>query len=134
MKRLEGLWRLVDGRAWDGQGRELAPPYGRLPFGEIMIRDGRMLAALCKGDADLPAGASRGFSSYGGRCSFDGSTLVTLVDMASDPQRVGGEQRRGVVFVDEDTMILHPPPRDYEGSLERRELRWQRVWRPDGEA
>jgi Lipocalin-like domain len=127
MDSLEGLWRLVEGRAWDAQGKELAPPYGRLPFGQIMFRGGRMLAALCNGDADA---AQRGFSSYGGAYTFDGKTLVTQVDVASDPQRIGGEQRRGVRLVDHATMILLPPTREYAGSVQLRELLWQRVWRP----
>jgi hypothetical protein len=132
---LEGLWRLVDSRAWDEQGRELPPPYGQLPFGQIMLRGGRMLAALCKGDADIGPGESRGYSSYGGRYTFDGSMLVTKVDMASDPARIGTEQRRGVVVVDERTMILQPPARSYgDAPVQRRELRWQRVWRPGDDA
>jgi hypothetical protein len=90
-----------------------------------------MLAALCNGDPDLAPGASRGFSSYGGAYTFDGKTLVTRVDVASDPQRVGGEQRRGVVVIDERTIVLKPPARVYGESVERRELWWQCVWRPE---
>jgi len=133
MDALEGLWRLVESHAWDESGNELAPPYGRQPFGQIMFRSGRMLAALCNGDAELAAGQSRGFSSYGGPYRFDGQTLVTRVDMASDPQRIGGEQRRGVVIVDEQTILLRPPQREYGESVQRRELLWQRVWQPDDE-
>ena len=132
MDALEGLWRLVSSRAWDEQGSELPPPYGSLPFGEMMFSGGRMLAALCNGDAQLPAGQGRGFSSYGGFYSFDGQTLITRVDMSSDAQRIGSEQRRGVVLLDENTAVLHPPARRYgSGTVQRRELLWQRVWRPD---
>jgi Lipocalin-like domain len=133
MDALEGLWRLVEGRAWDAQGNDLPPPYGSIPFGQIMFRGGRMLAALCNGDAQPAPGQDRGFSSYGGTYTFDGQMLVTKVDMASDPQRIGGEQRRGVRIIDRDTIVLLPPPREYAGgSVQRRELVWQRVWRPDG--
>jgi hypothetical protein len=132
MDALEGLWRLVESRAWDERGNPLAAPYGSVPFGEIMFRGGRMLASLCNGDPDLAPGASRGFSSYGGTYTFDGKTLITQVDMASDPQRIGGEQRRGVVIIDERTIVLKPPPRAYGGAaVERRELWWQCVWRPE---
>ena len=134
MDALEGLWRLVESHAWDERGNELPRPYGRVPFGEMMFRGGRMLAAVCKDDPEFVPGESRGFSSYGGRYTFDGKTLVTQVDMSSDSQRIGGEQRRVVVVVDERTIIMHPPQRVYEGSMERRELQWQRVWRPGAEA
>jgi Lipocalin-like domain len=130
---LEGLWRLVSGRAWDADGHELPPPYGDLPFGQIMFRGGRMLAALCNGDAEVTTGNGRGFSSYGGFYTVEDQTLVTRVDVASDPQRVGGEQRREVVWIDDNTLMLRPPSRAYEGrGVERRELLWQRVWRPEG--
>jgi len=133
VKSLEGLWRLASGRAWDADGHELPPPYGELPFGEILFRGGRMLAALCNGDAEMTTGSGRGFSSYGGFYTVDGDTLITRVDVASDPQRIGGEQRREVVWIDEDTLMLRPPSRAYEGrGVERRELVWQRVWQPDG--
>ena len=134
MDALEGLWRLVESYAWDERGNELPQPYGRVPFGEMMFRGGRMLAAVCKDDAEFVLGESRGFSSYGGRYTFDGKTLVTQVDMSSDSQRIGGEQRRVVVVVDECTIVMHPPQRVYEGSMERRELLWQRVWRPGAKA
>jgi hypothetical protein len=130
MDALEGLWRLVEGRAWDAQGNELAPPYGRRPLGELMFLGGRMLAAVCKDDPEFVVGESRGFSSYGGPYTFDGKSLVTQVDVSSDARRIGGEQRRSMVFLNERTIIMHPPQRAYEGSIERRELRWERVWRP----
>jgi len=134
MDALEGLWRLVESSAWDDRGNELPPPYGRVPFGEMMFRGGRMLAAVCKDDPDFVLGESRRFSSYGGCYAFDGKTLVTRVDMSSDSQRIGGEQQRVLVFVDARTIIMHPPQRVYEGSMERRELKWQQVWRPAAEA
>lgn len=135
MPPLEGLWRLVSGRAWGPDGSELPPPYGELPFGEILFRGGRMLAALCNGDAEVAGGGGRSFSSYGGFYTVEGCILITRVDVASDPQRIGGEQRREVEWLDGNTLILRPPSRAYEGrGVERRELLWQRVWQPDGAA
>lgn len=128
MNALEGIWRLVESRAWDANGKELAAPYGREPLGELMFRGGRMLAAVCKDDPDFRPGESRGYNSYGGPYTFDGRTLVTHVDMASDPQRVGGQQVRDVAFAGADTMVMYPPQRAYEGAVERRELKWERVW------
>lgn len=130
MASLDGIWRLVESRAWDENGNSLSPPYGAHPFGQIMFGNGRMLAALCNGDTDLGPGGNRGFSSYGGPYTFDGTTLETSVDVASDPTRIGGRQVRGVVMMGEQ-MLLRPPSRLYAtGTTQRRELLWERVWRP----
>lgn len=129
MNQLEGVWRLVDSRAWDGDGRILPPPYGANPIGHIAFVNGRMLAALCNGDASVGAG-TRGYSSYGGPYSFDGETLVVEVDMASERSRVGGRQTRGVRILGGDRIVLLPPVRLYGDDLQRRELLWERVWNP----
>jgi hypothetical protein len=88
-----------------------------------------MLAALCNGDSDIGPTGKRAYSSYGGRYNFDGTTLKVLVDIASDPTRIGGTQTRGVV-IEGDKMVLHPPARLYGDEKQRRELVWQRVWQP----
>jgi hypothetical protein len=128
MDALDGIWRLVESRAWDEQGNALSSPYGAVPMGQLSFTNGRMLAALCNGDAEAGTG-QRPYSSYGGRYTFDGSTLVTLVDVASDASRIGSSQRREVVAMGE-RMLLRPPTRGYVGQVERRELLWERVWRP----
>jgi len=130
---LDGLWRLMDSRAWDEQGNVRPKPYGANPTGTLLFSRGRMLAALCNGDHPLAADAPRGYSSYGGTYTFDGKTLVTTVDLSSDPTRIGGQQVRGVVVLDADRIILQPPVRKYErgGQVERRELLWVRVARGD---
>lgn len=130
MVSLDGIWRLVESRAWDENGNSLSSPYGSHPFGQIMFGNGRMLAALCNGDTVVGPSGERGFSSYGGFYTFDGATLETTVDVASDPTRIGGKQVRGVVMMGEQ-MLLRPPSRLYSaGPVQRRELLWERVWRP----
>ena len=129
MDPLAGIWRLIESRACDEHGNNLGAPYGAQPIGQITFCNGRMLAALCNGDADAGANPDRSFSSYGGRYSFDGSTLTTEVDIASDPKRIGGRQVREVVVMGE-RILLRPPLRAYGGMLQRRELLWERVWRP----
>ncbi|WP_353506229.1 lipocalin-like domain-containing protein [Variovorax brevis] len=129
MEVLDGVWRLVDGRAWDEGNERLSAPYGANPIGMITFANGRMLAALCNGDSQLRSGCSRNYSSYGGTYTFDGRTLNTLVDIASDPSRVGGVQTRGVVMLGVQ-MLLRPPIRLYGDVVQRRELVWERVWRP----
>jgi hypothetical protein len=98
-----------------------------------MFSQGRMLTALCNGDAAVGTHGDNGFSSYGGRYSFDGAKLECVVDMASDPKRVGLHQVREVVMLGEDELLLRPPPRLYGTKLEKRELVWKRVWHPDDE-
>lgn len=131
MDSIEGIWRLVESRAWDEHGNPLSAPYGAHPIGQIAFSQWRMLAALCNGDADVGSAAPRQYSSYGGRYTFDGATLETVVDIASDPARIGSRQTRGVVMKGEQ-MLLRPPVREYGKALQRRELVWERVWRPDG--
>jgi hypothetical protein len=126
---LEGIWRLVSSRAWDERGTELVDPYGAHPMGQICFENGRMLAALCRGDADPGSTADRPYSSYGGAYAVVEGRLEVAVDIASDRSRVGGKQVRELT-VDGDRMALRPPLRAYGSSREQRELAWVRVWRP----
>jgi hypothetical protein len=95
---------------------------GRVTF----TADGRMMSVVCDGRPDLPAGASRDYSSYCGNYTFDGSQLVTRVDAASDPSRIGSDQVRGVRF-EHDRMILSPPRRRAGERDEYREITWERI-------
>jgi len=126
---IDGIWRLVSSQAWDAAGHPAPAPYGSHPMGQIMFSQGRMLAVLCNGDDGVPLGG-RGFSSYGGTYTFDGSTLAVQVDVASDPSRIGGVQVRGVEMRGE-RMLLRPPARAYgDAAVQRRELLWERAWHP----
>jgi hypothetical protein len=120
------IWRLVASRAWAGD-LALDAPYGAHPIGQIAFHNGRMLAALCNGDAEPRVQGGRNYSSYGGPYTFDGSTLETLVDVASDPARIGSRQVRAVEMLGPQ-MLLRPPARLYGDQLQRRELVWERVW------
>ena len=73
-----------------------------------------------------PPTRSRAYSSYCGNYTFDGTRLITRVDAASDPARIGSDQVREVSF-DGDRMILRPPPRQGEAGEEYRELTWERI-------
>lgn len=129
MLELDGIWRLIESRAWDANGRPLPAPYGAHPLGQLQFAHGRMLAVLCNGDA-APAGGGRPYSSYGGPYVFDGEWLTTTVDVASDPTRLGSRQRRRVVALDAGRIALTPPPRGTGAATEQRELLWERVWSP----
>ena len=67
------------------------------------------------------AGVSREYNSYCGNCTYDGERLITRVDAASDPTRIGSDQVRGVRFEGE-RMVLIPPPRKTGETDERREI------------
>ena len=127
MTSLVGTWRLVASSATDAKGQVLPPPFGPLAMGRVVFdANGRMMAVLCDGRPELPAGAERNYSSYCGNYRFDGDRLVTRVDAASDPARLGSDQVREVRFVD-GLMILRPPPGNIAGGTEQRELTWERI-------
>ena len=130
MDPLEGIWRLVDSRAWDESAKAWSAPYGAHPMGQIAFARGRMLAVLCNGDDDADLTGKRNYSSYGGPYTFDGSTLETIADVASALSRIGSTQVRGVVMMGGHQMLLRPPQRLYGDTVQRRELVWERVWRP----
>jgi hypothetical protein len=122
-----GVWRLVGGIMTDPSGRKVGVPYGPRGMGLVSLTaDGRMMAVLVDGRSKLPDGARREYSSYCGNYTFDGSTLITTVDAALDPARMGSQQVRKVRF-DGDRMILVPPDREEGGVTIHRELTWERV-------
>ena len=127
MPEVTGTYRLVKAVARDAAGNVLPAPYGGNPLGRVVLgADGRMIALTCDASPSLPAGAKREYSSYTGMYTFDGKTLVTKVDGASDPARIGSEQVRGVRFED-GLMVLQPPLRPYGAAPEQRELYWEKI-------
>jgi lipocalin-like protein len=122
-----GIWRLASATAIDSNGNRKDVPYGPRGMGLVTLTaDGRMMAVLVDGRKNLPDGAKRDYSSYCGNYTFDGSTLTTIVDAASDPARVGSAQVRKVRFAG-DKMILMPPPSEVNGMKVQRELTWERI-------
>ncbi len=122
-----GVWRLIGGATTDPSGEKVAVPYGSRGMGLVSLTaDGRMMAVLVDGQSKLPDGARREYSSYCGNYTFDGGTLITTVDAASDPSRMGSQQVRKVRFEGE-RMILVPPDREEGGVKLHRELTWERV-------
>ena len=127
MTSVVGTYRLVKAVARDAAGTLLPPPYGAHPLGRVVLgADGRMIALTCDASPELPAGTKREFSSYTGMYTFDGKTLVTRVDGASDPSRIGSDQVRGVRFED-GLMVLQPPLRPYGAAPEQRELYCEKI-------
>jgi hypothetical protein len=85
-----------------------------------------MMAVTCDGRTTLPAGETRDYSSYCGNYTYDGRQLITRVDAASDPARIGSDQVRDVRF-EGGFMVLRPPQRPYGGKVEQRELYWEKI-------
>lgn len=123
-----GTWRLVRASAVAADGTPMPPPYGGdKMMGRVTFNgDGRMMAVLCDGRTKLPDGERREYSSYCGNYTFDGKRLVTRVDAASDPARMGTDQVRDVSF-DGRLMVLRPPLRAYLRQAEQRELYWEKI-------
>ena len=127
MPSIIGTWRLVAATATDANDKKLPPPYGGQGMGRVTFTaEGRMMAVTCDGRSELPPGTRREYSSYCGSYSFDGTRLVTRVDAASDPSRIGGEQVREVSF-DGERMVLRPPPRATADGMQHREIVWEKI-------
>ena len=126
-KRIIGTWRLRSTKAVDDDGKPLPPPLGPSPNGVNCFQaDGRMYSVICDGRAALPKGEERLLISYTGNYTFDGDTLSTRVDAASDASRIGGDQVRKVRF-ENGGMVLTPPRRLFASVMQHQELFWERV-------
>ena len=121
-ERLHGTWKLVRALAFDADGSELPPPYGPQPMGRLVLDPrGRMMAVLCDGRAQMPAGMQRAYSSYCGNYRIESNRLITTVDAAARPERIGSEQARE--FELRGDLLVLRPPRRADGT--QRELYWQ---------
>ena len=128
MSDITGTWMLVRTASKAPDGTPLPPPYGgEKAMGRVVLNsDGRMMAVLIDGRPELPGGAQREYTSYCGNYTFDGKQLITRVDAASDPARMGTDQIRDVHF-EGDLMVLRPPLRAYGEVSEQRELHWRKI-------
>lgn len=126
MRDIIGTWRLVATRSTNDAGEPFDPPYGPVPMGTVTFgSNGRMIAVLCDSRPEMPAGETREYVSYCGAYTFDGTTLVTKVDAASDSSRFVDQVRR-VAFKGE-RMTLFPPPRPLRGTHQHREMTWEKL-------
>ena len=127
MRSVIGTWRLVRAVSRGANGEDLPAPYGGHGMGRVVLAaDGRMMAVICDARPEIPGGGKREYSSYCGNYTFDGKQLITRVDCALEPSRIGGDQVRDVRFEGE-LMVLRPPTRSYGGAAEQRELYWERI-------
>ena len=127
MTSVVGYWRLVEVRGFDTEGRPVAETrYGPEPTGLLHLAETRMQAALGDGRAVLPPGATRFWIAYSGPYRFDGATLVTQVEAASDPAWIGGEQPRAARW-EGALLVLTPPLRPFGAAMQRLDLVWARI-------
>src|SRR6201997_3012973 len=90
MPSIVGTWKLLHATARDAAGAARPSPYGGKALGRVTLTaDGRMMSVVCDGRKELPVGVRREHSSYCGNYTYDGERLVTRVDAASDPTRIG---------------------------------------------
>lgn len=124
MASLVGVWKLVEARAFDEAGREVASPFGPHPMGVAIFDAERMMAMGSDGRTDLPSETKRAFVAYCGRYTFDGTELVTRVDGASSPEMME-DQVRHIRFDGAGRMTVVPISRllGMSGGLE---LVWER--------
>lgn len=121
-EQLYGTWRLVTATAVDAAGQAIRPPYGPIPMGRLVLnRDGRMMAVICDGRNILPEGEKRAYASYCGNYRVEKDRLITTVDAALIPERVGGEQVRRLDWRNGQLVLI--PPRRADG--EQREIFWE---------
>ena len=123
-----GTWALVRATSTAADGTALPDPYGGKGMGRVVLgADGRMMAMVADGRTTLPPGTVREYSTYCGNYTFTGMQLITKVDAASDPSRVGSAQVRDVRF-EGKLMVLRPPLRPYGAKpAEQRELYWEKI-------
>jgi hypothetical protein len=126
MDTIEGTWRLVRAMARDDVGNPRPSPYEGHGMGCIVIGGGRMAVMMIDWRHDVPGDQKREYSGYTGTYTYDGKQLVTTVDAAPTPDRIGTKQPRGVRF-ENGAMILIPPPRVVDGVTEHREIVWEKV-------
>jgi hypothetical protein len=121
MDTIEGTWRLVRAIARDDVGNLRPSPYDGHGMGRIVI-GGRMAVMMIDWRHDVPGGQKREYSGYTGTYTYDGKQLITTVDAAPDPGRIGTKQARGARF-ENGVMILIPPSRVVDAVTEHREIR-----------
>lgn len=125
---ITGTWKLIRTSAQGEDGSPLPPPFGgEEVIGRLVLdQRGRMVGSICDGRLEIPAGERREYSFYCGNYTFDGKRLVTRVDVAIDPTRMGSDQIRDVSF-EGKLMVLRPPLRNYHGRMESHALWWEKI-------
>jgi hypothetical protein len=137
-----GVWKLVSYTALDSATGELIEPFGNAPRGFIFYTaGGRMSALLTAGDrkrftagnrinapAEERAEAFATSSAYAGTYTLEGDRVIHHVEVATNPDWVGGDQLRFPRIEGNRLVITTPPlPTRPDGKLRVSTLVWERV-------
>ena len=138
-RRFFGFWEIdrVERRSIDGDGEE--GPTEQYAAGYLIyMPSGYMAVHLMRPDRDAyertrptPAEADatmRGYVSYAGPFTVDAEQRVVVHHQEAhlDPNRVGGDARRGFEFRD-DQLILEPPVSTLDGRQFQTRVFWNRL-------
>ena len=125
--RIVGTWRLKSTKAVDDDGKVLPPPLGPVPNGVACFQaDGRMYSVICDGRPALPDREPRQFVAYAGNYTFDGITLSTRVDAASDPA-ASAATRSARCASRTAAWCSRRRAGSWSGVMQHQELYWERV-------
>jgi hypothetical protein len=117
---LVGIWKLVEGRAFDDAGHEVPSPLGPEPMGGLFAEAEQSMVIVGDGCITLPPDApKRAIVAYSGPFTFDGTRYVCHPDSASSPELLA-DQIRGVRFESPTRLVVHPSSRllDRSAGLE----------------
>lgn len=107
----DGMWKLVEARAFDDAGHEVPSPLGPEPMGGLFIEAERIMVIVGDGRITLPPDVpTHAFVAYSGPYTCDGTRYVCHPDGASSPE-LFAEQIRAVRFESPTCMVVHPRSR-----------------------
>jgi hypothetical protein len=126
MQNLSGtIWKLAEVRASDEDGQAIESPISH-PLGITMFGGDRMLAAVTETHSTSTHGAAaRVFFSYTGAYRWDGITLYTTADAASNPEMLT-EHIRDMRF-EGPTRLIVTPKTSLLGRAAGLTFVWERV-------
>ncbi len=116
-------WKVVKAVAFDADGKEIPSPLGQTPMGCVMFGAERMIGAIVAGESVCEG--QRPFLAYSGPYTFDGRTLITIADSASNPDMLV-RQIREIVF-ETPTRITVSPVNSLFAKAGGTKLIWERV-------
>lgn len=137
-----GVWRLVTYKALDPDSGTVIEPFGPAPKGVLhYTTGGRMSALLTAGDRkrfsagnriNAPAAeraeAFATSSAYAGTYTLEGDRVTHHVEIATNPDWVGGDQLRYPKIEGNRLTITTPPlPTRPDGKLRVSTLVWERA-------
>jgi len=107
-------------------GTQRPSHYGGKALGRVTFTAvGRMMSVVCDGRKELPAGASREYSSYAATTPM---TAKSSSPVLTRPQTQDGSAAiRCEGSFEGENMVLIPPPRRAGGVEEHREITWERT-------